>query len=154
VEFYFIYWLIPNLVPLNQTKFLFKDTGKSFLWIVPAQQYYWMTEKEWMDSCNIVSMSYVCKQNYPLLSSHLHENCMVKLLEPRGSVLPSCDKRVVEISNSVWTQLTNNKWINFAFSSESITVRCVGKPLVDIIVSAIGKLQALVSQHYLILIPS
>jgi hypothetical protein len=66
---------------------------------------------------------------------------MFKLLEPRGSVLPSCDKRVVEISNSVWTQLTNNIWINFVPSSKSITVRCVGKLPLDVIVSAIGKLQ-------------
>jgi hypothetical protein len=65
---------------------------------------------------------------------------MVKLLEPIGSAR-SCDKRVVEISNLVWTQLTNNIYINFVPSSKSITVRCVGKPPVNVIVSAIGKLQ-------------
>jgi len=62
-------------------------------------------------------------------------------LEPRGNIPPSCDKHVVEISNSVWTQLTNNKWINFVPPNKSITVRCVGKPSVDVIVSAIDKLQ-------------
>jgi hypothetical protein len=66
---------------------------------------------------------------------------MVNLLEPRGSVPPRCDKRLFEISNSVWTQLTNNVWINFVPSSKSIIVRCVGKPPVDVIISAIGKLQ-------------
>jgi hypothetical protein len=33
-------------------------------------------------------MSYVCKQTQPLLSSHLHEKCLVKLLQPRGSARP------------------------------------------------------------------
>ena len=81
------------------------------------------------------------KQNHPLLSSDLHKDCTVKLLEPRGSVPPSCDKRMVKISNSVWTQLTNNIWINFVPSSKSITVRRVVKRPVDVIVSAVGKLQ-------------
>jgi len=107
-----IYRLIPIPVPLDRSKFLYIDTGKSFLWIDQAWQYYFMTDREWMDSCKILnSMKYVCEQNQPLLSSHLHENCMVKLLQPRESVPPTCHKHVIEISNSVWTQLTNNEWI-------------------------------------------
>ena len=71
-----------------------------FLWIDQARQYYFMTEKEWMDSCKTVNaVSYACTQNHPLLSSHLHDNCMVKLMQPRGNTPSSCDKRVVEISN-------------------------------------------------------
>jgi hypothetical protein len=65
---------------------------------------------------------------------------MVKLLQPRGSVPPSCDKRVVEISNSVWTQLTNNEWIYFVATSESVTILCTDKPPVDVIISRVGKL--------------
>ena len=78
-----IYRLIPIPVPLDRSKFLYIDTVKSFLWIDQARQYYFMTDKGWMDSCKILnSMKYVCKQNQPLLSSHLHESCMVKL-QPR-----------------------------------------------------------------------
>jgi len=95
-----IYRLIPIPVPLDRSKFLYIDVRKSFLWIDQARQYYFMTDKEWMDSCKILnSMKYVCKQNQPLLSSHLHENCMVKLLQPRGSVPP------VEISVSSKSQI-------------------------------------------------
>ena len=82
----------------------------------------------------------VCKHGQPLLSSHLHENCMVKLLQPWGNVPTICEKRIVDISNSIWTQLTNNEWIYFVPSSESITILCVVKPPVDIVVSGIGKL--------------
>ena len=53
---------------------------------------------------------------------------------------PSCDKRVVEISNSVWTQLTNNEWIYFVPTSESVMILCTDKPPVDVIVSGVGKL--------------
>jgi hypothetical protein len=65
---------------------------------------------------------------------------MVKLLQPRRRVPPSCDKRVVEISNSVWTQLANNEWIYFVPSSESITILCMDNPPVHLIVSGIGNL--------------
>jgi len=65
---------------------------------------------------------------------------MVKLLQPGGSVPPSCDKRVVEISNSVWTQLRNNEWIYFVHTSESVMILCTDKPPVDVIVSGVGKL--------------
>ena len=79
-----IYKLIPIPVPLDQTKFLYVDTGKSFLWIDQARQYYLLTDKGWKDSCKgLNNMQFVCKQIQPLLSSHLQENCMVKLLQPR-----------------------------------------------------------------------
>jgi len=73
---------------LERTQFLYIVTGKPYPWIDQARQYYFLTEEEWMGSCNLVSpMSYVCKQNQPLLSSHLHENSIVKLLQP-GRIVP------------------------------------------------------------------
>jgi hypothetical protein len=39
-----IYRLIPIPVPLDRTKFLYIDTGKSFLWIDQARQYYLLTD--------------------------------------------------------------------------------------------------------------
>jgi len=59
---------------------------------------------------------------------------------PEGVFPPSCDKCVVEISNSVWTQLRNNEWSYFVPTSESLTILCMAGPLVDVIVSGIGKL--------------
>lgn len=51
-----------------------------------------------------------------------------------------CEKRVVELSNSVWTQLENNEWIYFVPSSESITILCNDKSPIDVVISGIGKL--------------
>jgi hypothetical protein len=83
---------------------------------------------------------YVCKQEQPLLSSHLHDNCIVKMLQPRRTVPLICEKCVVELSNSVWTQLENNEWIYFVPNSESITILCADRSLLDIVVTGIGKL--------------
>jgi hypothetical protein len=136
-----IYRLIPVPVSLDHNQFLYIETGKSFLWIDQARKYYFLTDGHWITFCRLlIPKSYVCKQNQPLLSSHLHENCMVQLLQPRGKVPTSCDKRMVEISHSVWTQLSNNAWIYFVPKSETVTVLCGNKPPVDVVVSGIGKL--------------
>jgi hypothetical protein len=72
-----------------------------------------------------------------------------KVFPPSG-----CDKCVVEISNSVWTQLAHNEWIYFVPTSENITILCMDEPPVDVIVSGIGELRkvpivkALENQHY------
>ena len=65
---------------------------------------------------------------------------MVLLLQSRGNIPASCDKRVVELSNSVWTQLDSNAWIYFVPRSEGITILCRGKPPVGITISGIGRL--------------
>jgi hypothetical protein len=84
-----IYRLIPIPISLDRNQFLYTGTSKAFLWSDQAKQYYFLTEEEWTGSCNLLNTrSYVCKQNQPLLSSHLHANCMVRLLQPRGSVPP------------------------------------------------------------------
>jgi hypothetical protein len=136
-----IYKLIPIPVPLDKSKFLYVDTGNQFLWIDQGRQFYFTTDKGWLDECRVLdSRSYVCKQNQPLLSSHLHDNCEVKLLQPRSNIPHSFDKRIVEIYNSVWTQLDNNEWIYFVPSSESITVLCTDKAPIDVVLTGIGKL--------------
>jgi hypothetical protein len=38
---------------------------------------------------------------------------MIKLMQPRVTIPSSCDKRVVEISNSVWTQQIMSEFILF-----------------------------------------
>jgi hypothetical protein len=136
-----IYKLISMPMPLDKSKFLYIDTGKSFLWLDEAGQFYFVTNKDWLDACRVLdSRSYVCKQNQPLLSSHLHENCMVTLLHPRSNITHSCDKRVVEISNSVWTQLEKNEWIYFVPTIESITILRTDRAPTDVTLTGIGKL--------------
>jgi hypothetical protein len=46
-----IYKLIPIPMPLDKSKFLYIDTGKSFLSIDQARQFYFMTDEDWLDAC-------------------------------------------------------------------------------------------------------
>jgi hypothetical protein len=100
-----------------------------------------VTDKELLDSCKkLNAIKYVFKQNQPLLSSDLHENVGLNCCNPEEVSPPICDKRVVEISNSVWTQLANNEWVYFVPSSESVTILSMYKPPIDVIVPEFGKL--------------
>ena len=102
----------PKTDSFGPNKFLYVDKGKSFLCIDQARQYCFMTDEGRRDSCKVLNnMQYVCEQNQPIPSFHLHEKFMVKLLQPRGSVPAICGKRIVEFSNPIWTQLLNNEWI-------------------------------------------
>ncbi|PNF33602.1 hypothetical protein B7P43_G14522 [Cryptotermes secundus] len=137
-----VQFLIPIPKPVDQTKFLFVDTRNSFLWIDKARQYYFMTDKYWLDTCKEVNIRvYVCKQDQPLLSSQVHENCMVKLLQSRESISPSCEKRIAELSDSVWTQLENNERIYFIPTSEGIAILCNDRNPAEVALTWIGKLR-------------
>ena len=139
-----IYKLIPIPKPLDQTKFLYLDTRNSFLWIDKVREYYFMTDKYWLDTCKELNIrAYVCKQDQPLLSSQVHENCMVKLLKSRESTsIPTiCEKRIVELSDSVWTQLENNEWIYFIPTSESIAILCNDRTPAEVALTGMGKLR-------------
>jgi hypothetical protein len=42
-------------MPLDQVRFLYLDTGNSFLWIDNAREYYFITDKYWLDTCKELS---------------------------------------------------------------------------------------------------
>ena len=52
------------------------------------------------------------------------ESCAVTLLHKRDSLPPVCDTRVIRLSNTVWTQFSNNSWIFYAPHPDVITILC------------------------------
>jgi hypothetical protein len=136
-----IYKPIPIPVPSGQKKFVYIDTGRSLLWVDQARQYYFLSDKASVERCTIVNtLSRVCEQVQPLLLSHLHDNFLVDMMQSRSSIPPTCERKVVELSHPVWTQLKNNEWIYVVPVSEMITILCSEKPPIDVTVSGIGKL--------------
>jgi hypothetical protein len=65
---------------------------------------------------------------------------MAKLLQPRESIPPSCEKHTAELSDSVWTELVNNEWIYFITTSESIAILCTDRAPVDVALIRMGQL--------------
>jgi hypothetical protein len=46
---------------------------------------------------------------------------------------------VVQLKNTIWTQLDNNEWLYFSPTAESVTVLCNDKEPVAITLSGVGK---------------
>ncbi|KDR06842.1 hypothetical protein L798_03894, partial [Zootermopsis nevadensis] len=101
-----VFRMIPIPIPLGKNKFAYIDTDESNLCLDQTRQYYFgINDKEFNECKNVDSNTRICKQKHPLLSSHLQESCAVKLLQRRREIPNSCDTRLVQVKNTIWTQL-------------------------------------------------
>ena len=133
--------MTPIPVALDLNKFLYIDTAESMLCLDQARQYYLMLTEDELRQCKTKdSNSYVCKQKHPLMSSHVHESCYIRLLQANERIPRSCETRIAKLTNTVWVQLMNNEWIYFSPSIDSVTVLCDGKEPADVLLTGVGKL--------------
>jgi hypothetical protein len=86
---------------------------------------------------------FVCTHQHTLLSTIAMESCAVSLFLKRDTLPPVCETRVVKLTNTVWTQLSNNAWIFYAPQSDVITLLCQDVRSVDVSLTGIGRLQIL-----------
>jgi hypothetical protein len=63
------------------------------------------------------------------------------MLQKRETLPSECDRRLVRLSRTVWTQLTNNTWIYIAPHSDTINILCHNENPVDVSLKGVGKLQ-------------
>jgi hypothetical protein len=107
--------MIPITVPVNREHLLYIDVRDSVLCLDRARLYYFtMTEDELLQ-CKLADPGhYVCTHQRTLLSTLTTESCAVTILQRKDNLPSLCDTRLVRLSNTVWTQLTNNSWIYFA----------------------------------------
>jgi hypothetical protein len=111
-----VYKIIPMPIHLGNNKFAYIEAGEANLCVDQTRQYYSEIGNEELKDCKATDfLSRICRQDRPLLSSDLQENC-VKLLQQRKEIPINCDMRVVQIKTTIWTQLDNNAWIYFALS--------------------------------------
>ena len=83
----------------------------------------------------------MCAHQRMLLSTVATESCAVTLLHKRDSISSMCDTRLIRLSNTVWTQLSNNSWIFDAPHPDVITILCYNNHSLDVNLKRIGKLQ-------------
>ena len=134
--------MIPIPVPVNQEHFLYVDVRDSVLCLDRARQYYFTMSEDELPKCKLAELGYyVCTHQCMLLSTLTTESCAVTMLQRKNSLPPVCDTRLVRLSNTVWTQLTNNSWIYFAPHPDIMTILCHNNNPVDVRLKGVGKLQ-------------
>jgi hypothetical protein len=139
--FFQMYKMIPMPILLGNNKFAYLETGEANLCVDQTRQHYFEISNEELKDCKATdSLSRICGQDRPLLSSHLQETCVVKLLQQRKEIPKNCDMRLVQIKNTIWTQLDSNAWIYLAPIDESVTISCTNHDPADVALTGVGKL--------------
>ena len=107
---------------MNHNSFLYIDVGESVLCLDRARQYYFTTKESELAQCKVLKAGqYVCKHQHTLLTTAAVETCAVLMLQKRETLPMVCDTRLVGLSCTVWTQLTNTR-IYFAPYPDTNTI--------------------------------
>jgi len=135
------YNLVPVPISVNKDKLVYIRTTKSILCVDKTRQYYCSSSDLELQKCKEpTKRRYVCKQDKPLLSSLVQEDCAVRLLKVWKTLPISCKVHLVKLTHTVWTQVNGNEWIYYAPGTESMTVLCNDRDPVDIPLKGAGKL--------------
>jgi hypothetical protein len=82
----------------------------------------------------------VCKQDKPLLSSLMQEECAVRLLNEQKTLPGNCEMYYVVLNYTVWTQICTNEWVYCVPRRNSMTILCADRDPVDVPLKGAGRL--------------
>ena len=127
--------------PINKNKLIYIRSAESILCVDKTRQYYYFSSDLELQKCKETTRKrYVCKQGKPLLSSLVQGECAVRLLQVRKALPSSCKVNFVQLTHTVWTQLSDDKWVYYLSGSDSMTVLCDDWDPVDIPLKGAHKL--------------
>jgi hypothetical protein len=135
------YYLIPIPIPVSKDKLIYIRTEKPILCIDRIKQYYYFSSILELQTCKeITRQKYVCKQDKPLLSSLMQEECAVRLLKDRKVLPSSCKLHYVALNHTVWTQISTNEWVYYVPKRDSTTILSADRDPVDVPLKGTGRL--------------
>jgi hypothetical protein len=111
---YNLYKLIPFPTKVNNSEnaFVFIESEKDFLMLDTLKQVYVKLDELDLDNCTVISPDWrVCRQIFSLKSTHLHQECEARLLEPTTAIPLDCNKKIISPNDVTWLPLTHNKRI-------------------------------------------
>jgi hypothetical protein len=109
-----LYKLIPFPTKVNNTEntFVFIESERDFLMLDALKQMCAKLNEEELDECKVIWPDWrVCKETFPLKSTHLHQDCEVRLLDPTTAIPLNCNKKIFSLNDVTWSPLTHNKWL-------------------------------------------
>jgi hypothetical protein len=140
---YNLYKLIPFPTKVNSSEntFVFIEGEKDYFMIDTLKQVYAKLSELDLDKCKVISPDWrICKQTFPMKSTHLHQECEVRLLDPITSIPLDCNKKIISLNDITWLPLTHNRWIFASPHKERVTIMCNNLEPSDIIVQGTGVL--------------
>jgi hypothetical protein len=112
---YNVYHVLPLPIQIKNTdsKFTFIMPEREYLLMDVAKRYYARLRVDEIKECKSISNYHLaCKQNYPVQITHLNEECEAEMLQPIRSIPTSCSQRVVELNQTLWTQMITSGYMS------------------------------------------
>ncbi|PNF29812.1 hypothetical protein B7P43_G10072 [Cryptotermes secundus] len=141
---YIVYHVLPLPIKIRNTdfKFTFILPEREYLLMDIAKQYYARLRVHEFKECKLMATNHrLCGQNYPVQVKHVNEECEAELLQSIRNIPSSCSQRIVELNQTLWTQLNNNEWLYVAPVVDTLTVLCSGQEPSDVQIHGTGKLK-------------
>lgn len=97
-----------------------------------------------LSKCKIISPEWrMCQEVFPLKSTHSHQECEAKLLEPTITIPPDCNRKIITLNEILWPSLSHNKWIFASHQKKRVTIMCNNLDPSDVILEGTGILSCL-----------
>ena len=141
---YNLYHVLPFPIRVKGTdsKFIFIQPEHSHLLMDTAKRFFTRLGVDEVNECKTLSKgNMICKQTQPVQLTHLDEECEAQMIQTLSSIPSSCSQRIVELNQTLWTQLDNNEWLYVAPKSDVLTVLCNKHEPTDVRLLGTGKLK-------------
>jgi hypothetical protein len=125
---YQLYKLQPFPIQQQEKVFTYIKATKEFIFTNTIRQKYGKLSYSELQACFMPNeLSYVCKENIPIVTYIPNMDCESTLIHPSTMQIPSkvCEQRVLTLENTYWIPLhLSNEWLFTAPSTELFTVLC------------------------------
>jgi hypothetical protein len=123
----------PSQVKGTDGRFTLIQPQKEFILIDSTKGVYAKLEQKDIQLCKQIHLkTLICKQDFPLSSSHSTTDCEAVILQPMRFIPQSCTQRILDLKETLWIPLGDNAWIYVAPVPEHLTVLCEGQKPTDV----------------------
>ena len=118
----------PMKVEGREGSYTLIQPDKEYLVIDDVKGFFAKLDKGDLQQCKEVAVKeLICKQVFPMFSSHMTTDCVVQMLKPIRLVPESCNRKSLELKETLWIPLRENAWVYVAPVAERMTVLCPGQ---------------------------
>ena len=122
-------------------RFILIQPEKEFIVTDNVKGFYAKLEQTGIQQCKRMQVKeLICKQDFPLFSSHSSTDCEALMLQPIHLIPQSCTQKTVGLKETLWISLSDNARIYVAPVPARLTVLRTGQKRTDIEITGSGKL--------------
>jgi hypothetical protein len=138
-----VFKVIPFPMQVEGTKgnYTLIQPEKEFVVIDNIKGVFAKLEQNDLQQCKRIQVKeLICKQEFPLFSSHMSTDYEIQMSQPTQLVPQGCTWKAVELKETLWVNLQENTWLYVAPVPERLTVLCSGQEPIAVEIKGDGVL--------------